>query len=95
MTLLFARSRHDSARSLRFMGLATQPPPASPARQCWVFRLHGSDLMPADSAPGLRVVDAAVVTKAIAVVRRLPVAEQIPCFAKTLHLGIDEANSCR
>lgn len=61
---------------------------------CWVFRLHGSDLMPVGAAPGLRVIDAAVVAKAIAAAKQQPVANQVGYFAKTLHLDIDDANTC-
>ena len=64
------------------------------ATGCWVFRLRSSDLMPVGAAPGLRVVAADAVAKAIAAAKRLPVAEQIQYFAKTLHIDINDANSC-
>lgn len=61
---------------------------------CWVFRLRGSDLMPVGAAPGLRVMDAVTVAKAIEAAKQQPVANQVGYFAKTLHLDIDDANSC-
>lgn len=62
---------------------------------CWIFRLRISDLEPAGAAPGLRVVEAAAVRKAIDQAKGKRIDDAATYLAKALHLDINDANSCK
>lgn len=62
---------------------------------CWIFRLRISDLLPAGSAPGLRIVDAAAMRKIIDQAKGMHLKDATTYLNHALHLDIDDANSCK
>lgn len=62
---------------------------------CWVFRLRTSDLMPVDVAPALRIVNAGAIQKVIDHAKNMHVKDAATYIKQTLHLDIDDANSCK
>jgi len=62
---------------------------------CWVFRLRTSDLTPVGAAPGLRVVNAAAIRRAIDQAKGMHLKDAASYLNKALHLDISDANSCK
>ena len=62
---------------------------------CWIFRLRKSDLSPAGSAPGLRIVDKAELQAAINGAKGKNIQDVTDYLERSLNLSFDAANSCK